>query len=274
MGSLLAAVLCSLFAEEARQVTVSELNVRSGPGTGYSILGLSHSGEKYVVVTTSGSWKKIWWAGNTGWIYTGYTSAASGTGSKVTASALNVRTGPGTSYSAIGQAHQGEIYVLAGTSGSWDKIWFGGAARWFHGDYTSGVSLGGSTPSSGSQRYYPTAYELDIFRRTVMAESGGEPYAGQAAVAAVILNRIASPNFPNTMHGVIFQPYQFTPATTGQIWNVTPSQSVKDACQAALNWSDPSYGALYFYAWCSISPPSWAYTKTWTVTIGCHKFYK
>lgn len=262
-------------AHESRRITVSTLNVRSGPGTGYSIIGSAGQGQQYVVISTSGSWKRIWWAGNTGWIYAPYTSAVSGSGSKVTASVVNVRSGPGTGYPTVGSAHAGEIYVRTSLSGSWEKIWFGGAARWTHGDYTVSVSLspGGST-STGSQRYYPTAYELDIFRRTVMAEAGGEPYLGQVAVAAVILNRIASPQFPNTMKGVIFQPWQFTAATTGKIWKVTPSLSVQQACDAALKWQDPSMGALYYYSWCTISKPSWAYSKTHTVTIGYHRFYK
>ena len=128
-------------AHEARQVSNAELNVRSGPGTGYSLRGVAHQYEKYAVVEKSGSWSKIWWAGNTGWIYTPLTTTAGGTGAEVATESLNVRSGAGTGYAAVGTAHRGEIYVQIATSGGWKKIWFGGAARWISGAYASAHPL-------------------------------------------------------------------------------------------------------------------------------------
>lgn len=134
-------------ADTGRQVNASALNVRSGPGTGYSIIGVAGNSQRYVAYGSSGGWHHIWWAGGSGWVHGAYTSQVSGTGAKVNVSDLNVRTGPSTSYRIVGSAHNGEAYYLVGTSGGWDHVWFGGAQRWFYGTYATNENLGGgSTP--------------------------------------------------------------------------------------------------------------------------------
>jgi uncharacterized protein YraI len=122
------------------KVTTSDLNVRTGPGTGYSIKGMVHLNQLYVSHTQSAGWHKVWYDGTDGWIYGGYAAVSSGhTGEKCTASALNVRTGPGTNYAVSGQIHSGQIYIRLGTSGVWAHIYWKGTTRWVHGGYTSSV---------------------------------------------------------------------------------------------------------------------------------------
>lgn len=127
-----------------------------------------------------------------------------------------------------------------------------------------GMSLGGTTTSTQSSS------DLNLLAHAVYAEARGEPYAGQVAVAAVILNRVKSPSFPNTISGVIYQPWAFSSVNDGQI-NLTPNQTAIKAAQDALNGWDPSYGSLYFYN-ASTSTSKWIYSRKTVVTIGKHVF--
>ena len=128
-----------------------------------------------------------------------------------------------------------------------------------------GISLG-STTTSNTQ----SSSDLNLLAHAVYAEARGEPYAGQVAVAAVILNRVTSPSFPNTISGVIYQPWAFSSVNDGQI-NLTPNQTAINAAQDALNGWDPSYGCLYFYN-ASTSTSKWIYSRKTVVTIGNHIF--
>ncbi|MFW5885415.1 MAG: cell wall hydrolase [Halanaerobium sp.] len=88
--------------------------------------------------------------------------------------------------------------------------------------------------------------ELDLLARAIYGEARGEPYSGQVAVAAVVINRVLSPQFPDTFAEVIYQGGQFSAVSDGQI-NLTPNQNAFRAAREALNGSDPTNGALYFY---------------------------
>lgn len=88
--------------------------------------------------------------------------------------------------------------------------------------------------------------ELDLLARAIYGEARGEPYTGQVAVAAVIVNRVLSNKFPNTFAEVIYQGGQFNAVSDGQI-NLIPDQKAYRAARDALNGSDPTNGALYFY---------------------------
>lgn len=125
-----------------------------------------------------------------------------------------------------------------------------------------GMSLGGSSTQSSS--------DLNLLARCVYAEARGEPYAGQVAVAAVVLNRVKSASFPNTISGVIYQPWAFTSVNDGQI-NLTPNDNAYKAAQDALNGWDPSYGSLYYYN-ASTATSKWIYSRKTVVTIGKHVF--
>ncbi|MEK7484377.1 MAG: N-acetylmuramoyl-L-alanine amidase [Planctomycetota bacterium] len=121
-------------------VVASSLNVRSAPwGT---ILGQVQSGDKFVVRGTSDGFYKINWKGQDAWVSASYTSAIhSGTGMTVTTGSLNVRTGPGTTYSTVGSVFSGQKYVVDSVSSGWKKFQFDADLRWSHGDYVSTFAI-------------------------------------------------------------------------------------------------------------------------------------
>lgn len=88
---------------------------------------------------------------------------------------------------------------------------------------------------------------LTLLARVTCGEARGEPFEGQVAVAAVILNRVDSKRYPNSVAGVVYQPRAFESVANGEIWRPV-SASCWRAARAALNGWDPSYGALFFFA--------------------------
>ncbi len=112
--------------------------------------------------------------------------------------------------------------------------------------------------------------DVNLLARLIYGEARGESYVGQVAVGAVVLNRIKSASFPNTMSGVIYQKYAFTAVADGQI-NLTPNETAKKAAKDALNGWDPSYGALYYYN-PRTATSSWIFSRQTTVIIGNHVF--
>lgn len=121
-----------------------------------------------------------------------------------------------------------------------------------------------------------TTDEMDLFARIVHAESEGESYEGQVAVAAAILNRVRSDRFPDTMHGVVYQVeggyYQYSPVLDGRI-NQPAGESAKRAVEEALNGSDPTGGATGFYNPAKTSN-MWVRSQPVTTTIGGHVFFR
>lgn len=116
--------------------------------------------------------------------------------------------------------------------------------------------------------------ESELLARIVHAESKGEPYLGQVAVAAVILNRIDSPDFPNTLAGVIYQPGAFEPVSNGTINQAVPNDaSARKAAREALNGYDPTGGCLYFFN-PNTATSKWIWSKNIVKTIGKHHFAK
>lgn len=101
-----------------------------------------------------------------------------------------------------------------------------------------GISSSGGS-SSGSGQTSSNSSDLNLLSRLVYGEARGEQYIGQVAVAAVVLNRVSSPNFPNTVAGVIYQRGAFDVVSDGQI-NLSPNKTAKSAAQDALNGWDPS----------------------------------
>lgn len=112
--------------------------------------------------------------------------------------------------------------------------------------------------------------DLKIMANAVYGESRGEPFEGQVAVAAVILNRVKSPSFPNTPSGVIFQPGAFTAVADGQIY-LEPNEQARKAVQQALNGWDPSGGCLYYFN-PRTATSKWIWTRPQVKTIGEHIF--
>lgn len=115
--------------------------------------------------------------------------------------------------------------------------------------------------------------ELEWLARIVYLESRDEPYEGQVAVGAVVINRVQSSNFPNTIYDVIFAPGQFTPVRTGKIYETTPDADSYRAAKEALMGADPVNGALYFFN-PDVSSSSFFDQKQHIKDIGNHSFYK
>lgn len=113
--------------------------------------------------------------------------------------------------------------------------------------------------------------EVNLLARLVAAEAGNEPYAGQVAVAAVILNRLRSPQFPKTISGVIYEPGAFESVSNGLIWHVTDLSTARQAVYDALNGWDPTFGALFFWNPYKLVNP-WIWTRNIIVQIGRHVF--
>lgn len=134
-----------------------------------------------------------------------------------------------------------------------------------------GISVSNGNSSSSATDSYSSA-DVALLARLIYGEARGESYVGQVAVGAVVLNRIKSPSFPNTMSGVIYQKYAFTAVADGQI-NLTPNETAKKAAQDAMNGWDPSYGSLYYYN-PKIATSAWIFTRPTVVTIGNHVFAK
>ena len=121
----------------------------------------------------------------------------------------------------------------------------------------------GSASSQGSG-------DLALLARLISAEARGEPYNGQVAVGAVVLNRVEHPSFPNSISGVIYQGGAFTCITDGQ-FNEPVAESAYRAAQDAMNGSDPSGGAIYYFN-PSTATSKWIWSRPLLVTIGKHRF--
>jgi len=112
--------------------------------------------------------------------------------------------------------------------------------------------------------------EVYTLARLINGEARGEPYIGQVAVGAVVLNRVKSPSFPNTISGVVYQPGAFDAVWDGQI-NLAPSQDSIRAARDAMNGWDPTGGALYYYN-PATATSGWIWTRQITLSIGRHNF--
>ena len=128
---------------------------------------------------------------------------------------------------------------------------------------TTNTSSGSSTNNSSN---------VNLLARAIYGEARGESYTGQVAVGAVIMNRVRSSKFPNTIAGVIYQSGAFDAVSDGQI-NLQPDATAKKAAQDALNGWDPSYGAIYYFN-PNTATNDWIWSRPMTVTIGKHRFCK
>lgn len=135
-----------------------------------------------------------------------------------------------------------------------------------------GVTLSGSSSasSSSSSSSRGSSSDLNLLARVVHGEARGEPYKGKVAVAAVVLNRVESSSFPNTIAGVVYQSGAFSAVSDGQI-NLTPDSESIRAAQDALNGWDPTGGCLYYYN-PNTATDSWIRTRTVKTVIGRHYF--
>lgn len=125
----------------------------------------------------------------------------------------------------------------------------------------------GSSSSSSSSSTESDTY---LLARCIYGEARGESYTGQVAVGAVVLNRVESAQFPNTIAGVIYQRHAFTAVSDGQI-NLTPDETAISAARDALNGWDPTGGCLYYYN-PATATSEWIFSREVVVTIGRHVF--
>lgn len=133
-----------------------------------------------------------------------------------------------------------------------------------------GLSAGGGNSSNSGGSGGASSSQADLLARLISAEARGEPYSGQVAVGAVVLNRIKHPSFPNTLPGVIYQSGAFTCITDGQ-FNQPVAESAYRAARDALNGVDPSGGAIYYFN-PSTATSSWIWSRPLITVIGKHRF--
>jgi len=145
----------------------------------------------------------------------------------------------------------------------------------------SGSNSGSSSGSNGNSSSTSTGQsnllglsenDIQLMANAVYGEARGESYEGQVAVAAVILNRVKHPDFPNTVYGVIFEPRAFTAVADGQIY-LTPNETAKKAVRDAINGNDPTYGCIYYFN-PDTATSAWIWTRQQIMTIGKHIFCK
>lgn len=129
-----------------------------------------------------------------------------------------------------------------------------------------GISSSSSTPSSSTDN------DLYLLSRMISAEARGEPYEGQVAVGAVIMNRVKHPSFPDTISGVLFQPGAFSALLDGQ-YDQPIADSARRAAVDAMNGADPTGGAIYYYNPAK-STNKWIFSRPVVTTIGNHVFAK
>ena len=131
-------------------------------------------------------------------------------------------------------------------------------------DSTNNVSLAKTTRTS----------DIQLMARAINGEARGEPYEGQVAVGAVILNRVKDSRFPNSIPGVIYQPGAFTAVSDGQInAAISEGSTVYKAAQDAMNGWDPTGGCVYYFN-PSTATNKWIWSRPLIKTIGKHRFCK
>ena len=132
-----------------------------------------------------------------------------------------------------------------------------------------GISSGGTVAASSSSRSSYSS-DVELLARLIYGEARGEPYVGMVAVGAVVLNRVKSSQFPNTIAGVVYQTGAFDAVSDGQI-NMTPNEQSRRAARDAMNGWDPTGGCLYYYN-PSTATSSWIWSREVRLTIGNHSF--
>lgn len=150
------------------------------------------------------------------------------------------------------------------------------AVRWFqqkNGLTVDGIAgpktlaaMGISSSSSGAY----SSNDIYLLAKVIAAEARGEPYTGQVAVGAVVLNRVEHSSFPDTISGVIYQSGAFS-CVTDSNWNVAPTDTAKKAARDAINGWDPSGGAIYYYNPAKTSN-KFMLSRPVIVVIGNHRF--
>ncbi len=177
----------------------------------------------------------------------------------------------GDSLWKLAQWYGTTIEAIQAENGRWDTTIYAGeilripeatgatATGW-----TQPAGAGGSSAADFSQA------DIDLLARLISAEAAAEPYEGQVAVGAVVLNRMRSDIFPDTLAGVIYEPWQFEPVMNGWIGRPATATARQAALDALSGW-DPTGGALYFFNWRTVSN-TFLWSLPYRITIGNHRF--
>lgn len=208
---------------QAGKVTTSgsRLNIRSSPSTGASVVTSLNNGSYVTLVSKSGSWWKIEYAkGKYGYCHTGYITTVSGSAASVTASALNVRSGPASSHSVTGYLHQGETVIALSTSGGWSKVLYHGTKT----GYVSAQYL--SSYYSALALWVPNLKQTDSRWASVTIGESGKTIAqigcATTAIAMVESHRRGYTIYPDAMaqqltytpSGSVYWPSHYTTVTS------------------------------------------------------------
>jgi len=169
---------------------------------------------------------------------------------------------------------QYRLKALGYYNGKMDGIYGSGtasAARAFQRDYgLHADGIIGAHTWKVLRRNSLNIYEMEVLAKVIYSEARGEPYVGQVAVGAVVMNRIQSDDFPNTIRGVVFQPGAFTAIDDGQYWLTPNSTAYKAALDAVRGW-DPTGNALFYFN-PNTASSRWIWSRPQTLRIGDHIF--
>ena len=184
--------------------------------------------------------------------YKGSVDGVFGAGTKSAVIAFQKKNGL-TADGVVGQS----TYKALGMSSSYQALVNG-----------TGSSSGASGSAQSVNGY--SSSEVYLLAKTIYAEGRGEPYTGQVAIGAVVLNRVRSAQFPNTISGVVYQKHAFTAVSDGQI-NLNPNETAMKAAKDAINGWDPTGGALYYYN-PAVATSAWIFDRQTVTVIGKHVF--
>jgi len=255
------------------KVDTYALNVRSGASTGTSVIGCLVRNTKITITGKSGDWYKISYNGRTGYVCGRYVKViqetvtenpSSGgnssdnqstapsvdtapfTRGKVNTDALNVRNAPSMGAKVLGLIYRNTVVTVTGKSGDWYAVTvtlYGKETNaYVHKDYITELKEGDEGISASSDDEY-------LLACIVYCEAGNQIYEGQLAVANVVLNRVNSPKFPNTIREVIYQSGQFSPVASGSLDRALangPTESCIRAAKDALAGNNNVEGYYFF----------------------------
>lgn len=175
----------------------------------------------------------------------------------------------GDSFWKIAQRYGTTVNEIKAASGYWSNTLHVGQVLTIP---TGGQASTQSYSTATSGRI--SAANRTLLARVVEAEATAEPYTGKVAVAAVLLNRVESSQFSNTVQGVVYQKNAFETVSNNRIWQVTPTQETYKAVDQAINGWDPANQALFFWNPAKVSSTSWVWTRTIVARYGGHVFAK
>lgn len=240
-------------------------NVRTEASADAEKAGVMPKGAAAEVIEKEGEWTRIVSGDVEGYVKTELLAFADeakniyqetyGNQGTVTASSLRVRNTPSLEGQQIGSKKKGSMVEILSQEGDWYQIEHGDGSAYVAAEYVqTGEATAVTVEEYKEQQATEAAVnvgngELDLLAAIIQCEAGGESHTGKVAVGAVIMNRVRSGQFPNTITEVVYQSGQFSPVASGILSSVL-SQGARSDCyqaaQEALNGSNPVGGALYF----------------------------